>query len=101
MCQDAVRTLQFEQISVIGVSAEESIDGPRLDKVEVGGPAFKGDLRVGDVLTEFGKIATPTVCQLALAVARSMAGGETEAKFLRSGMRMQVSIIPAAKINSR
>lgn len=97
-CQNAVRTLQFEQISVIGVSVEASTDGPRLEEVAAGGPASIADLRVGDVITEFGKIATPTACQLALAVARSSAGGKTEATFLRNGVRMQVSIIPATKI---
>lgn len=80
---------------VIGIVLSEAGAEAQVAEVDSNGPAAGAGVMVGDVITEWGATATPTKCELAVAVLGSDAGTQVSAVVNRRGTKLNLRVVLA------
>ena len=84
------------QTPVIGVSIEDSPQGPRVAAVTAGGPAEKAGVEAGDIITEVDGRAVSDSTQLIVAIRDKQVGDTVTLTIQRGGSEQQVTVTLAA-----
>lgn len=82
---------------IIGIGLSEKSIEARVSEVDANGPAAVAGFLVGDVVTEWDGSATPTKCQLAVAVLGSDAGKQVFAVVNRLGASLNLRVVPRSE----
>jgi serine protease Do len=77
---------------IVGVNGEDHDKGCRVTSLLKGGPAEKADVKVGDIITQFGGIPVKGLDQLAELVTKHKVGEDVELQLLRGGDVVKVKV---------
>jgi len=80
---------------VIGIVLSEAGTEALVAEADSNGPAANAGVLVGDVITEWGTTATPTKCDLAVAVLSSDTDKQVSVVVNRRGTRLNLSVVPS------